>query len=376
MIVVFSALTVRPGSFDGAATFCLNVARELPAALPEASVVVLVRDGENRLADAAGLSVVPVPLRTTLHRIGFEAFLLPRLLTRLQADVFISPNESVPKRVPCAMVVVAQNLVYHRPSGTGTFVGDSAVRRLRSRLQASYYRARMSHAYRRAAQIVAVSSETARVLHESAGLDLVKTAVVHEGADSFLLPPARAEGRQPRLLVVSALSPYKGIEQVLAIFVGVRVGQPSLTLHLVGADWRGFRGVLERRARELDVHDSVQFHGAIRPQELADLYATSTVLLALSSVESFGLPIVEAMRYGLPVVAADRSSLPEVAAGAALLVDPDDVPAAEAAVAGLLADTARWNDLSKAGRERAGELTWAKTAAGIASAARRALGNG
>jgi glycosyltransferase involved in cell wall biosynthesis len=373
LIVVLSALSVRPGSFDGAATFCLNLARELPTALPEALVIVLVREGETRLDHAAGLSIRPVSLPTALHRIGYEAVLLPRLLKHVGADVLISPNESVPVRLSCPMLVVAQNLVYHRPSGTGTFVGDSAFRRLRSRVQASYYKARMRSAYRRAAKIVAVSAETARVLESSSGLDLAKTSVVHEGADSFLLPPARAEGRLPRLLVVSALSPYKGLEQTLALFAKLRVGRPDLTLELVGADWRGFRGVLERLARDLDVHASVRFRGPVQPQELADLYATSSVLLALSSVEAFGLPLVEAMRYGLPVVAADRSSLPEVAGGGALLVDPDDVPAAEELVAALLADPMRWSAQSAAGFRRAEDLTWAKTAAGIAEATRSAV---
>ena len=112
------------------------------------------------------------------------------------------------------------------------------------------------------------------------------------------------------------------------------------------------------------------------PDELARLYNTSMVLLALSSCESFGLPVVEAMSRGLPVVAAARSSLPEVTAGAAVLVDPADVETAAAATRKLLEDGTEWQRHVRIGRQRAAELSWDRAAAGVASALRRAVSRG
>jgi glycosyltransferase involved in cell wall biosynthesis len=373
VIVAYNALSVRPDVADGAATFSLNLLRWLPAALPEATVVAYLRDGEGRLDGVDGLQVRHVGIGSVVHRLAYENVLFSRELRRLEADVVVAPNESLPLAPPCPVVVVAQNLVYHRPDEEA-FSGGSPAQRALSALQASYYRRRMSAAYRAATAVVAVSAETARVLSLRAGLDLARTTVVHEGADSFLLPEPENRERGRALLAVAALAPYKNLELTLHLLAQLRREDAALSLDMVGGDWRGFRAVLERRAEQLGLGGAVRFHGAAGATELARLYETARLLLALSSCESFGLPIVEAMRFGLPVVAADRSSLPETAGGAAELVDPQDEEATTETIRRLLGDDAALAELVRRGRERASKLTWRRTADGIAEVIRAAVG--
>jgi glycosyltransferase involved in cell wall biosynthesis len=77
------------------------------------------------------------------------------------------------------------------------------------------------------------------------------------------------------------------------------------------------------------------------------------------------------MSRGAPVVCADATSLPEVAGDAALLVDPDDQPAIDAAIARVLGDRELRAELVRRGRLRAAEYTWERTAqATLASYAR------
>jgi glycosyltransferase involved in cell wall biosynthesis len=365
VIVGVNALSVRPGVYDGAATFAVNLLLRLPEALPEARIVVFVRDGETRIPEGERLSVRPLRVPAgAAGRVVFESVGLARRLARERCDVVLSPNESLPLRLPCPAVVVAQNLVYHCPDSG--FRGLRAADRAVSRVQRGYYRRRMRAAYGRAAAVVAVSEETRRVLAAHAGLDPARATVVHEGSDSVFLQelPRRPEGR---LLAVSALAPYKNLE--LAIDAVAALGPPA-ALDVVGGDWRGFRSVLEARVAAAGVADRVRFLGGVGPERLAELYARATLLLHLSACESFGLPMLEAMRCGVPVVAAARSSAPEVAGGAARLVEPEAAGVA-AAVRELVQDDAELERLTALGRRRAAELTWGRTAAGVAAVLRR-----
>ena len=135
-------------------------------------------------------------------------------LRQVGADVLVSPHESIPFLPPCPVVVVAQNLVYHRESFGDPFHGRERRERLRSRLQSGYYRRRMGEAYERAAAIVAVSAHTADVLAERAGLDRAKTTVVLNGSDSDFFPAPsvalRARASSPQRLHARALQEPRG----------------------------------------------------------------------------------------------------------------------------------------------------------------------
>jgi glycosyltransferase involved in cell wall biosynthesis len=273
------------------------------------------------------------------------------------------------------VVVVAQNLAYHCEGDAG-FAGRRLYDRIATRLQRAYYRRRMADAYRRAAKVVTVSEETRRVLSARSGLDAAAAAVVPEGANSMFLPaPSSNLAREPRLLVVSAVAPYKNLERALELFAELRRRHPDLRLQIAGPDWHGFERVIRARIAALGLVESVELAGLLHPVELAALYERSLVLLHLSTCEAFGLPAVEAMRYGLPVVAARRSSLPEVTAGAAFLIDPDDLGESVDAVDGLLRDEQARAALAERGRERAAQLTWAATAGALAAATLEAAGS-
>jgi glycosyltransferase involved in cell wall biosynthesis len=371
VIVVYNALAVRPGVADGAATFSVNILPELAAALGDAEVVALVRPGEHRIEQAPNLSVRPVPSAGTLGgRLRFELFALKRTVRRLGADVVVLPSELVLGR-SIRTVVVAQNLAYHCPQAQA-FRGGTLPDRISSRLQTAYYRTVMPIAYARAARVAAVSETAAELLGRRAGLDASKTRVIYEGSDSRLLPgPIAGAVRESRVLIVSALSPYKDLERSLRLFALVKHSLPALQLDVVGSSWRGFGDVLRREAADLGIGSSVRFHGTLTGDALADLYQRASVLLHFSHCESFGLPVVEAMRYGLPVAAALRSSVGELAAGAVLPLADDDAAAAKAIV-DLLRDERARTALAERGTQRAAELTWRAAAERLAVVVREA----
>lgn len=66
--------------------------------------------------------------------------------------------------------------------------------------------------------------------------------------------------------------------------------------------------------------------------ELQSEYAQSDALLFCSTLEGFGMPIIEAQTIGLPVITSDLAPMDDTAGDGALLVDPTDVGAIRAAV--------------------------------------------
>jgi len=355
--------------YDGGATYSLNVLRHLPACLPDATIVVYCREGEARVEPHANVDIRHVSIRTPMQRIAFEA----TVLSRVDADVLVSPNESLPARLRCPAVVVAQNLAYHCDRGAASFRGGSAIERAASSLQAAYYRRRMPEAYRRAAVVVAISDTAAGLLARKAGLSPAKTLVALGGSDSvFTAGAAPQERAAETLLIVSAVAPYKNFAAVVELLDRLRVSRPGVRVEVAGPDWRGYRRVVEEEAQRRGVADALRFLGPLAPAELSRRYATATLLLHLSECEACPLPPLEAMRAGLPVVAADRSSIPEVVGDGALLVDPADGERVRDEVAALLGSPEALDNLRARGHARAGELTWERTARGIAEAVRRA----
>jgi glycosyltransferase involved in cell wall biosynthesis len=110
------------------------------------------------------------------------------------------------------------------------------------------------------------------------------------------------------------------------------------------------------------VDDLVRIHGRLPDDAFQELLSGAAVLLLPSTLEGFGIPVIEAMRLGIPVVASARAGIEQAGGDAALYADGDD-PAAFAAQCGrLFADEVLAAEVIRRGHERAACATWAATA--------------
>ncbi len=78
---------------------------------------------------------------------------------------------------------------------------------------------------------------------------------------------------------------------------------------------------LHQIVRQLGLYERVIFRSSVTDNELYWLYRECDLFLATSSIEGFGLPVVEALQCGARVVCSTIPSFQEIAAGAAQFFD-------------------------------------------------------
>jgi glycosyltransferase involved in cell wall biosynthesis len=106
----------------------------------------------------------------------------------------------------------------------------------------------------------------------------------------------------------------------------------------------------------------VIFLGWVAEDEIPALYRNADLFVYISSVEFFGLPVLEAMASGIPVIAANKMSLPEVVNDSGVLVEPDNVEEIAARMQELLTSPSLRNNMVEKGKNNVKLFRWDITA--------------
>jgi len=133
----------------------------------------------------------------------------------------------------------------------------------------------------------------------------------------------------PFVLNVGKQEPRKNLPLLIEGFA--RACQWSQWVHdlvLVGPDGSASRDV-RQAVRDSGVENRIHLLGVVADAELVSLYHRASLVIYPSSVEGFGLPVLEAMACGVPVVTLSDPSVLEVTGGAALVL-PSATPEAVA----------------------------------------------
>jgi glycosyltransferase involved in cell wall biosynthesis len=352
MHVGLNCVFLVPGETGGMEVY----AWELMRALRGVRVTAFVNReaaGED-LPEGVERVVVPVRASNRVEWVRGEQVLLPRLAARAGVDLVHSLASTAPATGRFKRVVTIHDLNYR-------MVPDAHFG-----LRGLGMRALVPLAARRSHRVIADSESTKRDLVAHAGVAAAKVDVVPLGlgqpARVAPLPEAdvRARfdlGERPVVLTLSAKRPHKN----LALLLRALAERPEVVAVLPGYA-TPHEAELRALAADLGIGDRVRFPGWVGAEELEGLFAVATAFAYPSRYEGFGLPVLEAMARGVPVVCSNAASLPEVAGDAALLVTPDDAPGFATALGRLLDDPDLRDRLATAGRARAAEFTWERTA--------------
>ncbi|SEB60798.1 D-inositol-3-phosphate glycosyltransferase [Paramicrobacterium humi] len=231
--------------------------------------------------------------------------------------------------------------------------------------------------------IITVSDAERSTVIDRLGAEPQRVVTVYPGVDANqFAPDSRSDAAtvSPGYIVAAArLEPLKGLDLAIETLAGSR--DPELRLVVSGGPTTGhddYPAELEQLARDRSVADRVEFIGPQGRDALAALLRGARTVLVPSHSETFGLIALEAQSCGVPVLAADAGGLREaIADGETGVLVPARDPARWAAeLDALLADSQRARVLGEAGRTRALQFTWRRTAEQTAAVYERVLAGG
>ena len=306
---------------------------------------------------------------------------LPRHARAARLSLFHGTNYEIPLRAPCPTVLTIHDL--------------SAFSQRRTHLprRALRQRLRLSLMARAATEIVTPTEAIRReVLELFRPIAPGKVTAIHEAPREIFRPLARAEADETLrrlgvegdfVLAVGTIEPRKNLTTLLRAFEEVarahderRAGTDrSRRLTLVVAGREGWlTRDLRAQVEASPARERVRFTGYVTDEDLRALYSTCVAFVYPSVYEGFGLPPIEAMSCGACVVASRVAAHAEVLGeDAALLVAPADAAGFARALTTLIGDEDFRRRLSEAGRRRAAQFTWERTARETLEVYRRAI---
>ena len=208
--------------------------------------------------------------------------------------------------------------------------------------------------------IICVSETTRNETLERYALDESRVRVIHQGvklpAD---ISPRKEINSDPYLLFVGHRNGYKNFNEFLEAFSLVRRRFPEMKLVIVGP----VVSVLE--SERLNSAAGEGNWRALPPQtdeELQSLYRLAFAHVVASSMEGFGMTILESMAQGTPVIINDIPIFHEVAGNAGNYFSPK-LPESFLAAIEFLSLVSNYRQMSQLSIERSLNFSWHRAAA-------------
>jgi glycosyltransferase involved in cell wall biosynthesis len=362
-LVLVDGDTVGRGR-TGDESYTVNLLRELPAAAPELAFAASLRNPSDLPAD------VPDAVRRLALNVASPYRRIPLAfpaLARREGAALAHLHYFLPPRLGCPAVVTVHDISYDRAPELFSRRDRMLFRFVRGSL-------------RRAARVIAVSEFTRADICDRYGLHPGKVVAIANGVGERFRPLPDAEARvrerfgidRPYVLCVGALQPRKNVPLAIEAYARLMGRGTECELVIAGGDRGGRLDVLDAILRTR-LTGRVHMLGHVEDQEMPALYSAARALVFPSLYEGFGLPALEAMAAGTPVIASNTTGLAEVVGDAGLTVDPRSADAFGDALGRVLGDDALRDRLVAAGRARAADFTWVRTASATAAVYREAL---
>ena len=362
MNIVVNTQLLLKNRLEGLGWFTYEVLKRITVNHPEHTFYFVFDrafDKDFIFADNVKPIILSPPSRhPVLWFLRFE-LLLPRLLKKLKADVYLSPDgwSTLHTKVPCVQVIHDINFEHH-PEDIPFLISK-------------YFRYFFPKYARKARRIATVSEYSKQDIARTYNIPVEKIDVVYNGCNELFKPYGEdvncitrityTDGN-PYFLYVGALLPRKNISRLFKAFdIFKKTDNQHIKLAIVG-EKKWWTKDINFAYENMKHKDDVIFLGRQHSEILHKVYAAALALTFIPYFEGFGIPIIEAFNCGIPVITSNCTSMPEVASDAALMVYPYDLNEIAEAMTHISTNEDLRHDLIAKGHIRQLAFSWDATA--------------
>ena len=306
-----------------------------------------------------------------------EQFLLPFLAIKYNLDILHSTGNTSPLFVHCKRIISLHDVIYLRKNIN--LKGGSLYQRI-------------GNAYRKLiVPMVLPKASTIITVSETEKLEITKThpnyrnkiSVVYNACSSnFIAKPEQSTlasklkyglPNEPYFLLHGNTDPKKNTKNALIAFHQL-LKKGKLKRKIVVTDLRfsNVQKIIKQNNLE-GLQEQIILTNYINHDDMPDLYTRAFAFLYPSILESFGLPIIEAMSCGTPVITSNCSCMPEIAKDSARLVDPFDPASIAKGIEELEFNEKARHQLIKKGLMRSKDFSWSASTKKIISLYQQSL---
>lgn len=220
--------------------------------------------------------------------------------------------------------------------------------------------------WKNATHIVA-NSEGLRVLADkTASRYGKKVMMIPNGVNRDVFNPhiGDAQKSKTKILLVGRLTEQKGVTYIIdavnEILKTRSVLKGNITCDIIGDG--PLREVLEKKVKELDLGDTIVFHGWVPRERLPSFYQKADVFTLPSSDEGMPNVVLEAMASGLPIITTFVPGSEELVVEGENGMLVKDRTNLTPAILDFLDHREKWQAMGRASLERSKKFDWSKIA--------------
>lgn len=368
MKILINALSVKKG---GAFTYILELLKGFSKSRNSYEFYVLVAQYNKKdffkSFNGGKIKIIETPVSNLPFRLFYEQFIIPIIVVKKNVDVLYCPAEILTFFAPCAKILGVQNAyLYYDLAFKISFRAQVWIGALR-------FISRFSFKY--SDKIISVSNTLTKQLLNRMKISNDKIKTVHHGIninkfmncdsmqDNTILLDYGLKGCDKYILTIGTEKPHKNIRVVIRAYTMLDYEiLKKYKLLVIGVNENIALDVFEDINFDKFLNKKIIFAGNVPYKRIPIFYRNSSLFIFPSKLESFGLPLLEAIASGVPVVASNSTAIPEVLEKAGMLFDPDDSRELAKEIEMVLKNEDLKKGLVRKGKERVKNFSWEKTA--------------